>query len=111
MSARGADERRWQRRSYVLLGSFLERNDLPVIPWTVSKWSLTAKVTEHEGDQAAIVEAWGKALGLRLENHVLADHVRVTAVGKIDGKGGHTEVGIFADIYSNGDAETLGPAV
>jgi hypothetical protein len=98
-----ADKRRLQRRSYVLLGSFLERSDLPVIPWVVSQWSLTANVTEHEGDQGDIVRAWADALGLHLDTHVFADYVRVTAVGKLDGKGGHVEVGITAAIYSNSE--------
>lgn len=98
-----ADKRRLQRRSYILLGSFLERADLPVIPWVVSQWSLTASVTEQDGDQAAIVEAWAIALGLRVKTHDLGDHTRVAAVGKLDGKGGHVEVGITADIYSNSE--------
>jgi hypothetical protein len=98
-----ADKLRLQRRSYILLGSFLERDDLPVIPWTVTQWSLTAKVTEREGDQAAIVEAWAVALGLPFQVHALPDHTRVTAVGKLDGKGGHVEVGIIADIYGDGE--------
>lgn len=95
------DSLRLQRRSYVLLGSFLERNDLPVIPWVVDQWSLTATVAERHGDQAAIVEVWADALGLRVENHVFADHVRVAAVGKLDCGGGHVEVGIIADIYGD----------
>jgi hypothetical protein len=96
-----ADKRRLQRRAYILLGSFLERDDLPVIPWVVTQWSLTANVTEHDGDRAAIVKAWAEALGLHLDTHVFVGYVRVTAVGKLDGKGGHVEVGITADIYNS----------
>jgi hypothetical protein len=101
MSGRGADDRRLQLRSYALLGTFLQRDDLPVLEWVVSQWSLTAKVPPTDGShQWDIVEAWAKALDLQVQTHAFADFARVSAVGKLDGEGGHVEVGIIADIYN-----------
>jgi hypothetical protein len=98
------DSLRLQRRSYALLGTFLRRDDLPVLEWVVSQWSLTAKVTPTDGiNQWDVVEAWATALGLQVQTHAFADFARVAAVGKLDGEGGHVEVGIIADIYGDGE--------
>lgn len=93
------DDLRLQRRSHALLGELLQRDDLPVVPWRVSTWSLTATVTDTNGGRP-VVEAWAAALGLEIKTHKHADHDRVIAVGKVKDPHGHpVEVGIWTDVY------------
>lgn len=61
-----AELRRWQRRSYKLLGELLTRYPrLPAISWVVSEFTLTGHCTHPESHHRRdAFDAWVDALGL-----------------------------------------------